>query len=62
MTTEDNHHSSRSIPQDFDQIVAAGAALGIVIPDACMAGVIANLALLETHAATLRRDREHSPP
>ncbi|QGP79201.1 AtzG-like protein [Sphingobium sp. CAP-1] len=43
-----------SLPHSPDEIAAAADAAGIAIPDACMAGVIANLALLARHAAILR--------
>lgn len=43
-----------SIPRSPDEIAAAAQAADIVIPDACLAGVIANLALLDRHAAILR--------
>jgi sodium/bile acid cotransporter 7 len=41
------------LPDSEREIAAAAAALGLTIPDACMPGVTANLALLDRHAATL---------
>ncbi|MDI1295924.1 MAG: hypothetical protein PSY12_08575 [bacterium] len=48
------------IPQAAADIAAAAAAFGIVIPQACMAGVTANLALLDSHARRLCEDS--APP
>jgi len=42
------------IPRSEADITAAGAAVGLPITDACMPGVVANLALLDRHAATLK--------
>ncbi|WP_353228501.1 bile acid:sodium symporter family protein [Novosphingobium sp.] len=41
------------IPQGSEQAAEAAAARGFTIPDACMPGVVANLALLGQHAKTL---------
>ena len=43
----------RALPRDRSEIAAAAAKAGLVIPDACMPGVLANLALLGRHADTL---------
>lgn len=37
--------------------IEAAAAVGMVIPEACLPGVVANLALLARHAETLRAPR-----
>lgn len=41
------------LPRSEKDIAAAAAALGLTIPDACMPGVTANLALLDRHVMTL---------
>lgn len=41
------------VPRGEDQAAHVAAARGMVIPEACMPGVVANLALLGRHAATL---------
>jgi hypothetical protein len=41
------------LPRSSTEIAHAAASLGLAIPDACMPGVVANLALLDTHADTL---------
>jgi len=43
----------RDVPQGAEAAAAAAAARGIAIPEACMPGVVANLALLARHAETL---------
>lgn len=43
----------RDVPQGADQAASAAAARGLAIPEACMPGVVANLALLGRHADTL---------
>ena len=48
--------SPNPLPQGAREIEDAAAAIGITIPEACLPGVAANLALLERHAETLRRD------
>jgi len=48
-----------TLPRTEDEIAAAAEELGLRIPDACLAGVIANLALLDLHA---RRLAEISAP
>ncbi len=42
-----------AIPRLEGEIVASAKALGLGIPDACMPGVVANLALLDGHADIL---------
>ena len=44
------------VPQGAEQATEAAAARGMVIPEACMPGVVANLALLGRHADTLSGD------
>ena len=46
--------TANAIPRTEAEIAAAAKAVGLPIPDACLPGVTANLALLERHAATLR--------
>lgn len=41
------------LPVSAEEAEQAAAALGLTIPEACMPGVLANLALLARHAATL---------
>lgn len=41
------------MPRTEAEVTAAAADRGIVIPPACMPGVVANLALLARHAAIL---------
>jgi hypothetical protein len=43
-----------ALPRTADDVVRVAAARDLVVPDACMPGVIANLALLARHVATLR--------
>ncbi len=43
-----------AVPRSDAEIAEASARTGLPIPEACRAGVTANLALLERHAATLR--------
>ncbi len=43
------------LPRTADEVAAAAAARGLPIPDACMPGVIANLAILADHAEIMRR-------
>lgn len=45
-----------TIPRTDEDIASAAAAQGMTIPEACAPGVAANLALLESHATTLRGD------
>ena len=45
-----------AIPQGADGAFAAAAAHDMVIPEACMPGVVDNLALLDSHAKVLRGD------
>lgn len=53
----DDAEATLAISHGAQQIDATAAALGMTIPEACMPGVEANLALLERHAETLlRRD------
>ena len=42
------------VPQGAEQAAQAAAARGMVIPDACIPGVVANLAVLARHAETLK--------
>ena len=42
------------VPQGAEQAAQAAAARGMVMPDACIPGVVANLALLARHAETLK--------
>ena len=42
------------VPQMPEEIAAAAAAAGIVIPEACAPGVASNLALLASHAERMR--------
>ena len=42
------------LPRTEREIAAAAKALGLPIPDACLAGVMANLALLDRHTRLLR--------
>lgn len=42
------------IPRTEAAIAAAAVAIGLTIPAACLPGVVANLALLDRHAAILR--------
>ena len=46
-----------AVPLGEAQAVSAAARHGLAIPDACLPGVVANLALLDSHAATLRGGR-----
>lgn len=41
------------LPSTEDDVVSAAAAIDLVIPDACMPGVIATLATLGVHADTV---------
>lgn len=43
-----------ALPQTAEQAADAAAGLGMTIPEACMPGVVANLALLGRHAEILR--------
>lgn len=45
------------VPQGAEAATATAATLGFAIPDPCMPGVVANLALLGRHAATLSGER-----
>lgn len=45
--------SITAIPQTQSAVIAAAAASGMIIPDACLPGVLANLALLGRHAALI---------
>ena len=42
------------LPRTEGEIASAAAALGFTVPDACMPGIVANLAVLGGHAETLR--------
>jgi len=42
------------VPRTEGEIVNAAATLGFRVPDACMPGIVANLAVLDGHAETLR--------
>ena len=42
------------LPRTEGEIANAAAALGFAVPDACMPGIVANLAVLGGHAETLR--------
>ena len=42
-----------AIPRTESEVAAAAGTSGLHIPEACMPGVLANLALLDTHADTL---------
>ncbi|MBE2992228.1 hypothetical protein IFR23_09370 [Sphingomonas sp. CFBP 13603] len=43
-----------ALPRTDAEISLAAAGIDLAIPDACMPGVVANLALLDTHARNLR--------
>ena len=43
-----------ALPRTAAEIGAAAAAIGMSIPEACMPGVVANMALLDKHAGNLR--------
>jgi sodium/bile acid cotransporter 7 len=45
------------VPQGAEAAAATAAKLGFAISDPCMPGVVANLALLGRHAATLSGER-----
>ncbi|HEU0065754.1 MAG TPA: bile acid:sodium symporter family protein [Sphingomonas sp.] len=51
-----------AVPRTPDAIAAAADARGLSIPAACMPGVVANLAILDHHAATLRAPPPPPPP
>lgn len=42
-----------AIPRTTSEIIAAAAAIDMVVPAACMPGVVANLAILDDHAKRL---------
>jgi sodium/bile acid cotransporter 7 len=42
-----------TLPRTESEIAAMAAMRNLTIPEACMPGVVANLALLDRHAATL---------
>jgi sodium/bile acid cotransporter 7 len=46
--------ASATLPRTEAGIAAAAAAVGVAIPEACMPGVVANMALLDKHAGNLR--------
>jgi sodium/bile acid cotransporter 7 len=46
--------SATIVPRTDSEIAAVAATLGMAIPDACMVGVAANLALLDGHADVLK--------
>jgi len=50
----DAREAAVAIPRSEAEIAAAAKAAGLPIPEACLPGVTANLALLDKHAATLR--------
>ena len=45
--------SAQGLPRNEAEIDAAAAALEMEIPQACLPGVVANLALLDSHAERL---------
>jgi len=45
--------ATQPIPRTQDEAERAAAALGMSIPDACLPGLLANLALLQSHAERL---------
>jgi sodium/bile acid cotransporter 7 len=48
---------AHGLPQTAHEAGAAAQALGFAIPEACVPGVVDNLALLGRHAAALARAR-----
>lgn len=50
----DEGAAAAPLPRTEAEIAAAAAAVGLPIPDDCMPGVVANMALLDRHVATLR--------
>jgi sodium/bile acid cotransporter 7 len=48
------HGRRTAVPRDEPTARAVAASLGLPIPDACVPGVMGNLALLDRHAATFR--------
>lgn len=46
-------HDTTALPRTRSEIVQTAAMIDLTIPDACMPGVEANLALLDTHARAL---------
>ena len=44
------------VPCGAKEIAAAAAAIGLAIPEACLPGVVANLALLTRHAGIFRSE------
>jgi sodium/bile acid cotransporter 7 len=53
--------SGTAIPRTPEQIAAAARTRGLQIPEACMKGVAANLALLAAHADRMRGDPAQGP-
>ena len=51
-----------AIPTDPAEILRAAQALDLPIADACMPGVVANLALLQSHAEVLLGDLRPPAP
>lgn len=45
---------SLALPRTDAEIALAAASIDLPVPEACMPGVAANLALLDTHASNLR--------
>ena len=54
-TPTDTEHLARHLTE-------AAAWQGLVIPPACLPGVLANLAILQTHAARVIAAAGHAPP
>jgi hypothetical protein len=48
--------AGEQIPRTENEIAEAAAERGLRIPDPCLSGVIANLALLARHAERLREE------
>lgn len=44
-----------AVPTECAHVLSVAAERGLVLPEACLPGVLANLALLNEHAACLRR-------
>lgn len=50
-----------ALPRTEGEIARAAGVLGFNIPEACMPGVVANLALLDSHAAILLGEARGAP-
>ncbi len=48
--------STDTLPRTEAEVAVAAAAIGLTVPDACLPGVLANLALLASHAERLLAD------